>query len=672
MVGVSPKPKKEKAGTEPLFVFNGGFLTQARIKRILALSGYEVRLGNPKDGDVVGVWGMSPTSHRGMAVATRKNSRLLRVEDAWLRSLFPGRDGEPPIGLTVDKIGLHYDAAQPSDLENLLASHPLDDTALLDRARGCIERLKEEHLTKYAAVDPNIAAPPPGYVLIVDQTRDDASVLCSRADRNRFLEMLFVAREEHPSAPIVIKSHPESQQGHRQGYFTDDDLPENAVFLEESASPWNLFEGAIAVYTVSSQLGFEAIFAGHKPRVFGTPFYAGWGLTHDETTIERRQRKLTRAQLFAAAVLIYPVWYDPVEDRLCPFETSLEHIAAAARTWREDRRGWVASEMRLWKRPHLQKVFGRYSHVTFENDPNKARALKKPWMVWASKASDTHRGAVRVEDGFMRSRGLGAELVAPISLILDDMNIYYDPRQPNRLEWLIAQREQLRPDQARRSQALIRKITDNGLTKYNLQGTTPELPEGERILVVGQVEDDASVIYGCDDIRTNLELIKAARDAHPNACLIYKPHPDVEAGLRDGGAGAEALADIVAPQSDMNYLLENVDRVWTMTSLSGFEALLRGVPVTTVGVPFYAGWQLTTDLASVPPRRRATPSLEGLVHAALIDYPRYYHPALKEPCSPEAAVALLARPDSVPSDNWTHRLLSKVQGVFASKARWWR
>ena len=80
-----------------LFVYNGGFLTQSRIKRILALSGYEIRLGAPGSDDLVGVWGMSPTAHRGEMVAEKRGTGLIRVEDAFLRSVRPGRSGEPPM-----------------------------------------------------------------------------------------------------------------------------------------------------------------------------------------------------------------------------------------------------------------------------------------------------------------------------------------------------------------------------------------------------------------------------------------------------------------------------------------------------------------------------------------------------------------------------------------------
>ncbi len=671
-----PEPTERKADdtsrSRRLFVYNGGFLTQKQIKRILALSGYQVRLGSPGPEDLVGVWGNSPTSHRGEKVAGRKGAGLIRVEDAWLRSLRPGREGEPPRGLVIDTSGVHYDASTASDLETLLATHPLDDTALLDRARGAIARLREDHLTKYCAVDPACHPPAPGYVLVIDQTKGDASVRTCGADRNRFLEMLFVAQDENPGAPIVIKSHPETNAGHRTGYFRAEDETKNIAFCTDPISPWVLLEGAIAVYTVSSQLGFEAIYAGHRPRVFGSPFYAGWGLTQDEFPVQRRQRTLTRAQLFAGAVLLYPKWYDAFNDTLCPFETTLEQLAAETRAWREDHRGWVASGMRLWKRPWLQRAFGAYRPLVFEDDPAKARATERPWMVWAGKATVGHEDAVKVEDGFLRSRGLGAALVPPVSLVLDDLGIYYDAAKPSRLEAHIENRATLRPDQEQRAEALMRQIRQAGLSKYNIGGQKPDLPPGNRILVVGQVEDDASLVHGGGDIKTNRALLAETRARNADACLIYKPHPDVEAGLRPGGDIAGDLADMIVQDADIASLLDQVDEVWTMTSLVGFEALIRGVPVTTVGVPFYAGWLLTRDLARVPPRRRAEPTLAGLVHACLIDYPRYFHPETGQPCPAEAVVAWLSQPGQVQRLSFKNRLLAKLQGIFASKAHLWR
>lgn len=654
-----------------LFVYNGGFLTQKRIRRILTLSGYDIRLGAPGPDDLIGVWGNSPTAHRGEAVARYKGHGLVRVEDAWLRSLHPGRAGEPPLGLLIDHGGMHYDPESPSDLEALLSTHPLDDTPLLDMARGAIARLKDAHLTKFSAVDPTLPPPDPGYVLVLDQTRGDASVTACGADRNRFLEMLFVARDENPGARILIKTHPETIAGFRQGHFDDQDLSDGVSFVSAAHSPWHLFEGTTGVYTVSSQLGFEAILAGHRPRIFGQPFYAGWGLTTDEFPVQRRQRRLTRAQLFAAAMILYPKWYDPCNDRLCNLTTALEAMAAEAREWREDRQGWVASGMRLWKRKALQQFYGRHKPVLFEDTPARARAAARPWMVWASKAGADHRDAIRVEDGFLRSRGLGAELVPPISLVTDDLGIYYDPARPSRLEAWITERAQLRPDQEARTQALIRQITSNRVSKYNLGGTASALPGAHRILVVGQVEDDVSITTGTSPVQRNIDLLQAARTAHATATLIYKPHPDVEAGLRPGACAAEEFADHIASGADVLSLLGQVQGVWTMTSLLGFEALLRDLPVTTLGAPFYAGWGLTTDLGDVPPRRRATPTLAGLVHAALIDYPRYVDPRTGRPCPVEIAVARLATGD-LPHRSAGNRVLSKLQGLLASRASLWR
>ncbi|MGH1578875.1 capsular polysaccharide biosynthesis protein [Planktotalea sp.] len=676
------KPSKSTAGDtlrQQLFVYNGGFLKERRIRRILKLAGYDLRLGLPKDGDSIGVWGHSPTAHRGEAVAQKRSAQVIRVEDAFLRSIQSGRSGAPPLGLTIDAKGMHYDPAQPSDLEDILTNHPLDDTALMNRARACIARLQEAHLTKYTGFDPTTPCPEPGYVLVLDQTLNDASVLKSGADRATFLEMLVFAQEEHPGKRVLIKTHPDIIAGHRQGYFKASDVNQNVRFFSEPVSPWKLLEGAAAVYTISSQLGFEAIFAGHKPRVFGQPFYVGWGLTQDERPVPRRQRKLSRAQLFAAAMILYPKWYDPYRDRLCELEEAIDTLDAQSRSWREDHKGWVASGIRLWKRKPFQRFFGQARSVLYEDDPAKLSSQidsGRRHMIWASAKNAPHTNqTVHVEDGFLRSRGLGAKLIPPLSLVLDDLGIYYDPTRASRLEELIRMRTILRPDQTIRAQALIQALVEKGLSKYNI-GTDrlSELPKGYRILVPGQVEDDASILTGTKTISSNLELLQAARASNPDAVILYKPHPDVEAGLRTGRIDTEileSLCDGVLHGVDPTAAILAIDEVWTMTSLLGFEALLRGKPVSCHGAPFYAGWGLTTDLGAVPARRSTKVTIESLVHATLIDYPRYFDPISKLACPVEVALERLAT-GNLPSPGPFNRTLSKLQGVFASKAHLWR
>lgn len=649
-----------------LFVYNGGFLTQRRVRRILSLSGYQVSLGVPASDDLIGIWGQSPTSHRGEAVAEKRGVGILRVEDTFLRSLFPGAQKEPPIGLVLDGKGVHFDPSQPSELETLLATHPLDDAALLARARGCIARIREAHLTKYAATPIDVTPPEPGYVLVVDQIRGDASVAASGAGDAHFQEMLVMAQEENPGARVLIKTHPESQQGIRLGYFSEKDCNERISLWDKPISPWLLFEGAVGVYTVSSQMGFEAIYAGHKPRIFGQPFYAGWGLTLDERPVPRRHRQLTRAQLFAASMMLYPRWYDPIRDDLCELEEVIGQLEAMTRAWREDRLGWNAHGIRLWKRKHFQTFFGAHMRMTFD----KASEDGRPNVTWGSK--DGPADTVRVEDGFLRSRGLGAELVPPLSLICDTTGIYYDPTKPSDLERLIASRAELRADQELRAQKLAERLRALGVSKYNLGGAQPDLPNGDLILVPGQVEDDASILTGTSQVSTNHALLQATRAANPDATIIYKPHPDVVAGLRKGPvADAEQMADLVLPDADMAWLLDRVTEVWTMTSLTGFEALIRGCAVTTLGAPFYAGWGLTQDLGKTPVRRQARVSLNGLIHAALIDAPRYLDPVTGLPCTVEVAVERLAS-GRIPHPGMVNRLLSKAQGALASYSNIWR
>ena len=663
-------------------VFTAGFLTQGRVRRILTLAGHDLRLGWPGRGDDVLVWGHSPHAARGTAVAKRSGAHLIRVEDAFLRGLHPGRSGGPPLGLIIDRRGIHFDAGAPSDLEILLATHPLDDPALLDRARAVMARIAAAHLTKYAATDPGLDPPARDYVLVVDQTRGDAAIALGGASADSFADMLTQARNDHPGRPIVIKTHPETRAGHRPGHFDRATLPPGVMLEERPISPQRLFGGARAVYCVTSLLGFEAILAGHRPVLFGVPFYAGWGLSEDRRpTPARRQRGLSRAQLAAAALILYPTWYDPYRDRLGQIEDAIGALEAEARAWRADRAGHVAVGMRAWKRRHLTQFFGP---MRFTDDPARAAGDGRPVMVWAGRETPAlvaacaaaKRPLQRLEDGFLRSRGLGAELVPPLSLVLDDLGIYYDPTRESRLDRLIAQAAGMDAKELARAQALVARLVALGLTKYTPGGETTLPLTGGRplILVPGQVEDDASIKLGAGEVRTNAGLLQRARALMPEAVILYKPHPDVVAGLRGGAVAADVLAacaDAVLERGDPAALLARVDGVVTMTSGMGFEALLRGVPVTCLGAPFYAGWGLTQDLGPRPAHRRARPSLAALAHAALIAYPRYHDPLTGLPCPPEVAldrladgVGLRGRPGL--------RALAKLQGWFAGQSWIWR
>lgn len=652
-----------------LHVFNLGFLWQRRVARILTLAGWKPVLGLPGPDGAVGIWGASPTAWRGRRIAELTGAQVVTVEDAFLRSILPGRARgalaqRGPVGLLIDPEGLHFDPGQPSLLERLIRAPLSPETRA--RARQGLARLRAADLSKYNAHDPALRAPEPGYVLVIDQTRGDAS-LCG-AGRALFLTMLQAARDENPGHRIVIRSHPETAQGLRPGHLTAEDLRHGDMLCDGAVSPWRLVEGAARVYAVSSQLGYEALLAGHRPRLFGRPFYAGWGLSDDEQPMPKGRRgRATPEALFAASHLTGPVWYDPCRDQLTDFDGALDQIEAEAKAFRQDRNGHRAYGIRLWKRGFVAREFGDARPVRFQSRPSAQVTL-----AWAGAAEAVPQ-AIRVEDGFLRSRGLGAALTPPLSVVADDLGIYFDPQAPSRLEALIEAGPP--PGGEARAARLIAALITARLTKYNLGGRA-KLPPADgrrRILVPGQVEDDASILRGAGVERTNLALLARVRAENPDAQVIYKPHPDVEAGLRPGLIAPEALAalaDHVADRADPLTLIGTVDEVWTITSTLGFEALLRGVPVTTLGRPFYAGWGLTRDLGPGLPRRRARPSLEALAHACLIAYPRYRDPITGLPCTAELAVERLAegrcgQPAGL-------RLLAKAQGALAGHSWIWR
>ena len=670
--------------TGRLRVYSLGFLRQSRIRRVLGHAGLNVSTGWPGTGDRVGVWGQRPVSARGKWVAGRTGAPLLTLEDGFLRSVYPGALGDPPLSLVLDDLGIYFDASTPSRLETILEEETCSTTDL-HRARAGMAMLRAARLSKYAPpVPPQEIAP--GFVLVVDQTAGDASIAGAGAGTNTFRRMLDAARAENPDKMIVIKTHPDVLAGKKTGCLDGVALRPNERKWHDPVNPWDLLEKADSVHTVSSLMGYEAILAGCRVRTFGASFYAGWGLSEDEIEIPRRTRRLSREDLFTGCHLRYPLYYDPIHDRLCRFEDTVRQLSAmvAHETPEADCKGEVFHQVRLWKRASMRRFRPRRTPVTFSDDlshaADKTKASKRHLWIWASKVptatlADLNAKGLSagfVEDGFLRSVGLGAELTHAASLVFDRSGIYFDPATPSDLETLITAATNGAADLSR-AKALRHAIVAARVTKYNVGKPAQTIrPEGQRVILVpGQVEDDASILRGCGDVRTNLGLLEATRAANPDAYLIYKPHPDVEAGLRAGNVPETDLHrltdEIVRSQSAVD-LIEAADAVWTLTSLMGFEALLRGKPVTCLGTPFYAGWGLTEDLGPPCPRRAARPGLDALVWAALIAYPRYVDPVTGLACPAEAIVERLASGKATPRAAG----LSKLQGWFASQSWLWR
>lgn len=611
--------------------------------------------GSITQGSYVG-WGRKKSFFKAQTFAEKKGLKALCLEDGFIRSLGLGKDGYAPLSLVVDETGIYFDALQTSDLEQLILQPANEELNL--RAEHAIQTILRHKITKYnqkfQSIDPAQFNQNIQHILVIDQTFGDQSIKYAGATLETFKTMLAQACLDHPKATIWVKTHPDVLVGKAQSHFQPQDFASSNIrVLTEAYNPIELLGHMEEVYVVSSQLGFEALLCGKKVHCFGVPWYAGWGLTNDQHAPlhilhGRRSQTKSLMHLFACAYLQYARYVNPVTAQRCELEEILELLIPNIQFQQRLAPSYIAYGFSPWKKkfiaayfafPKLKLKFQRY----FKPEKN-AHVL-----VWGKKAKQlkdlNYKQVTTVEDGFIRSVGLGAKLIRPCSLVFDDIGIYYDATQPSRIEQLLS-RIELNPSQIQRAQHLQRLLIDLNISKYNV-GESRQLkrPQHSRILlVVGQVEDDMSIQLGGIGIKTNLDLLKKVRQDHPDSYIIYKPHPDVQTGLRVGKISDQDMLTY-ANQIELNTSIlecfEICDEVHTITSLSGFEALIRGLKVYCYGLPFYAGWGLTQDLYSSQRRNNKNITLETLLYVTLVEYPTYNLPHTRASGIP------LVRPEDV-------------------------
>ncbi|WP_421285973.1 capsular polysaccharide biosynthesis protein [Aeromonas veronii] len=629
----------------------------------------------PQAGDVLVGWGQKANTTEIKQQAQALGLPYWQLEDGFIGYIgHPARGGKA-VSLIADPVGIYYDARQPSWLEQLIAT-PCEP-GMLARAERLTDELVRFGITKYNcyATRPDALAPQAPYgeeqglpaslaerllqdgrprVLLVDQVAGDLSIPGALASEADFLVMVAAARRNHPGARLLLRTHPDTRFGKKRGMLArlTQKLPELAdlEIVSEPCHPHLLLKRVDAVYTVSSQLGFEALLIGKPVHCFGMPFYAGWGLTHDSKRCERRvlaraDGAISLSQLVAAALICYPRYVDPVLGERCEVEDVvklLAHQQMAPARWR---RLYLVG-FSLWKRAFMRTFCAHLAdELRFVRRPPGRLTGDEQVLVWGSRYPELV-SAIRVEDGFIRSSGLGSNLCRPSSLSIDPVGIYFDSRRPSALEQLLNY-EPIDEALLARGNRLLALLRRSRVSKYNVGTSMPFLPpqDGrELVLVVGQVDGDASILCGSPVIRSNEQLLWAVRAAKPQAHILFKPHPDVVCGNREGTISASCLAECVDSQviqSDLASLYPHIDELHTMTSLSGFEALVQGVKVTTWGQPFYSGWGLTHDIH--PPARRERPlPLAALVCLTLAAYPRYIDWQSGLWCSPEQLIRKLA------------------------------
>ncbi|MEO9528642.1 hypothetical protein [Roseibium sp.] len=301
----------------------------------------------------------------------------------------------------------------------------------------------------------------------------------------------------------------------------------------------------------------------------------------------------------------------------------------------------------FWKFDHTPEFYSEYRVLFVKRKFLDARVLfallrfpVKPsaFVVWSYTESVWVRMAakllgvpiLRMEDGFLRSFGAGKLHTTPYSLVLDTGGLYFNPKTQSSLEHLL--NTTVLDDDLEQARAGIALMKAGNLTKYYEPATFPHpklkrTPGLNAILVVGQVEDDQSVRFGFNGKMSNNDMVRRVRKQHPDAEIFYRPHPDVVFTNRKSSDPRfiEKICNVLPSNIPLSEVMNNVDHVYTMTSLVGMEALVIGKKVTTFGSPFYSGWGLTEDFQKTPNRTRSL-TIEELFAGAYLKYPRYFHP----------------------------------------------
>lgn len=432
-------------------------------------------------------------------------------------------------------------------------------------------------------------------------------------------------------------------------YLRAADLETQAISrdrLPADADPWSLCAGAdLVIADADDELLLVAALSGCRVQPLGAGRFAALG---DPATLEAT----------LAAELGRWTYRDPFTGDVLEPRQAIAMLASWRRLIDANRSVAAIYGIASWKRITADALLWDGSapvrHAKAAELPAPLPSGASQVLAWIARSdartlSQLEAHGVRIgeiEDGMIRSTGLGANCVPPLSIVVDAHGPHFDPAQASELEVLL-ETATISEDMLRRAASLRERLVSGGISKY---GQDTERPVASRessrkqVLVTGQVADDRSVLRGGGGL-DNLALLRRARTHEPDAHIVFKPHPDVEAGHRKGHVpDAQALeyADEIDRTSSIAALLDRVDAVHVLTSLAGFEALMRGREVVTHGVPFYAGWGLTHDLGAVPARRTRQRTLDELVAATLILYPRYLDPVTRLPCEPEILVERIA------------------------------
>ncbi|EGU0327997.1 capsular polysaccharide biosynthesis protein [Campylobacter jejuni] len=641
----------------------------ANARNFYTISLYKKNLKIKKDNLFFG-WGRKKSGLKAMNLAKKYKAKFILLEDGFIRSLNLGVENSPSFSMVKDDIGIYYDATMPSKLENLLNTYEFKDEEI-KQAKKAIELIKKYKISKY---NNNLDIPDDYFqkdekrVLIITQTANDTSLEFGLAKDFKTLDMIKDAIKENPKSKIYIKIHPDVLSGKKQSDLDINSLPKECILITENFNPIALLEFFDKVYTKTSGMGFEALMQECECICYGMPFYAGWGLTKDKLECKRRMQKRSLEEVFYAAYILYSEYFNPYLNQKSNIFDTIQTLAKYKDIEKVNSNRLFMLGFTLWKRHFIKPFFNaKDNEIIFLNSLKSLVRYKlkedDKFFIWGKKYDEnTLKNLLLVkakeqnltnfspkvslvEDGFIRSISLGSDLTRPFSLIVDDKGLYIDPNKPSKLEELL-QNEIFDENMLNRAKNIIKILLENRFSKYNglkHENLKINAKTGQKIILIpAQVEDDASMILGGFGLST-LDLLKEVRSKNQDAYIIFKPHPDVLSGNRVGLKDETRIlefCDEIVKDCSIDSAIKIADEIHTITSTSGFDALLRAKKVFTYGMPFYAGWGLTKDKHRCERRTRKL-SLEELVAGALITYPRYINPKTKTLCEIEVCLDIM-------------------------------
>ncbi|WP_300379276.1 hypothetical protein [Clostridium sp.] len=295
-----------------------------------------------------------------------------------------------------------------------------------------------------------------------------------------------------------------------------------------------------------------------------------------------------------------------------------------------------------WKHDFIQKMLNRPCIFITTQDSNNDDFMKvfiknlnfiEDIYVWSynepfwlnSVCTNANLNFYRVEDGFIRSKGLGLDKSIPKSLIFDNSGyLYFDSIRQSNLHMLIRNTD-LSIYNLERTKGIIQTLVKYNLSKYNIINKVRNIYYQDAILVIGQNEKDISIHKSGALFTTNEALLDYVIKSNPNREIIYKPHPDTIKNPKTRLSYPENLKGILVID-DLNHLFNNIScisEVHTISSLLGFEFLLRGIKTYCYSRTWYSGWGLTED-TYMSKDLNLKKTIEEIFYCAYILYPTYY------------------------------------------------